>query len=127
MHQYICAVLYAQLGSVHDHVVIIHITPGLSGMFIIIGGSFLVSFLHLFFCFIIGEVILSHNPADAVLFVRAYEDVQYVHPVLQDIGSASPEDDAGLLRKLADRFRLTLIHMVVKLFLDVGLVVYGDI
>lgn len=48
LHKDICAVINAQFGGVEDHVIVVHIAPGFSGVLIIICGTLFVGIFDLF-------------------------------------------------------------------------------
>ena len=69
MHQNIGTVFNTEFGSVKNHVIIIHISPGLAGVFVIISSTLFICMLHLFFCGIMIKIFFfSCHSLNAVLF-----------------------------------------------------------
>ena len=54
--QDICAIFDSQFGGIEDHMIIVHITPHFTGIFIIIVGALRIIFLKHFFCLIVGRL-----------------------------------------------------------------------
>ena len=126
MHQNIGTIFNSKFRSVKDHMIVIDIAPGLSGMFIIVGGSFFVSLFHFLSGTVVIQMIFLHDTQDAVFFVCTYKNIQDIHTVFKNIGSTASEDDTGLFCQFADCFCLRFIFMIVDLFLDIGFIVYRN-
>ena len=105
--QNIRAVLDSQLGGIQDHVVVIHITPHFTGIFIIIVGALRIIFLKHFFCLIMRKTFLLHDTFNTIFLIRAHIHVKYIRLIV-------------LLKRSADEIKKTVIgkdDIIIKILM----------
>ena len=122
--QNIRAVLDSQLGGIQDHVVVIHITPHFTGIFIIIVGALRIIFLKHFFCLIMRKTFLLHDTFNTIFLIRAHIHVKYIRLILQDLGCTTSQNDAGMFRQPLNNLRFRSLNVTIQILLYVRLIIH---
>ena len=104
--------------------IIVHITPHFTGIFIIIVGALRIIFLKHFFCLIVGKTFLLHDTFNTIFLIRAHIHVKYIRLILQDLGCTTSQNNTGMFRQFLNNLRFRSITVTIQFMLYVRLIIY---